>query len=119
MISSEGTNGLVLFFTFCDVTSVWDHFIFGSPSGQHFVDKHMTELIQRVSNLDSILDELLSRKVIHGETYDKIRAVPVRQDKMREIYRTALQGGTDCKDIFYQILEEQQPYLVQDLKEGK
>lgn len=79
----------------------------------------MTELIRRVTNVDSILDELLSRKVIQGETYDKIRALPVSQNKMRELYRTALQGGTECKNIFYQILEEQQPYLVRDLKERK
>lgn len=101
------------------ITSVWHHFIFGSPSGQHFVDKHMIELIQRVTCLDSILDKLLYRKVVQRETYDKIRAISVSQDKMREVYRTALQGGTNCKDIFYQILEEEEPYLVQDLKGGK
>ncbi|XP_028254392.1 apoptosis-associated speck-like protein containing a CARD [Parambassis ranga] len=46
----------------------------------HFVDKHRADLIQRISNIDPILDQLLG-SVIQQEAYDRIRAQPTSQDK--------------------------------------
>ncbi|XP_063046052.1 apoptosis-associated speck-like protein containing a CARD [Engraulis encrasicolus] len=50
---------------------------------KHFIDKHRTTLIQRVSNVDAILDHLLDNKVIKQETYSKIRRESTSYDKMR------------------------------------
>ncbi|XP_041798213.1 uncharacterized protein LOC121610260 [Chelmon rostratus] len=85
---------------------------------EHFVDKHQVQLIKRVSNISPILDELLHKKVIDQEQYDEIRALPTSQGKMRELYSGCLKAGTHCKDIFYKILEKNEPYLIADLKKS-
>ncbi|XP_078108434.1 NACHT, LRR and PYD domains-containing protein 1 homolog [Sander vitreus] len=90
----------------------------GPVQGQHFVDKHRIKLIERVSNIAAILDELLDEDVIQQETYDKIRVLPTCQEKMRELYSGPL-NARRCKDIFYKILEEKERYLVDELKEMK
>ncbi|XP_070822806.1 apoptosis-associated speck-like protein containing a CARD isoform X2 [Chaetodon trifascialis] len=83
---------------------------------EHFVDKHRLQLTKRVSNIAPILDGLLDKKVIDQGRYDAIWAVPVSQDKMRALYSTCLKASTACKDIFYKLLEENEPYLIADLK---
>lgn len=83
---------------------------------KHFVDKHQVQLIQRVSRIGPILDELLDEGVINQETYNKIRALPTSQEQMRELYSGPLQASPVCKDIFYKILQEHDKFLVNDLK---
>ncbi|XP_028275796.1 NACHT, LRR and PYD domains-containing protein 3-like [Parambassis ranga] len=79
----------------------------------HFVDKHRADLIQRISNIDPILDQLLG-SVIQQEAYDQIRAQPTNQDKVRELY-TFLQAGTEAKDKFYHILQTHEQLLIDEL----
>ncbi|XP_076592873.1 NACHT, LRR and PYD domains-containing protein 1 homolog [Chaetodon auriga] len=89
----------------------------GRIQGEHFVDKHLCQLIERVVNIGSILDNLLEKGVIQQEEYDTIRAAPTTQEKMRKLCRGPLKaGGHAAKDIFYQILEEKEKYLVADLQ---
>ncbi|XP_019948746.2 apoptosis-associated speck-like protein containing a CARD isoform X3 [Paralichthys olivaceus] len=88
----------------------------GSSDEKHFVDKHKCQLISRVSNVGPILDELLEKNVIQQETYDKIRALATSQEKMRELFSTSLKASETCKDIFYEILKKNEPYLVDDLQ---
>uniref|UniRef100_A0A8C4DR17 CARD domain-containing protein n=1 Tax=Dicentrarchus labrax TaxID=13489 RepID=A0A8C4DR17_DICLA len=84
---------------------------------EHFVDKHQCDLIKRVSNIGPILDNLLKEQIIQREDYDTIRAIPTTQEKMRTLYSGPLNaGGHACKDIFYKILEEDESFLVADLK---
>ncbi|CAK6958901.1 apoptosis-associated speck-like protein containing a CARD [Scomber scombrus] len=88
----------------------------GSTGNKHFVDKHKVELIQRVSNTDSILDGLFDHDVIPQEVYDKIRAVPTTQARVRELYCGPLKAGQECKNVFYKLLEQHEKFLVEDLK---
>ncbi|XP_062255762.1 apoptosis-associated speck-like protein containing a CARD isoform X1 [Platichthys flesus] len=88
----------------------------GGCSEKHFVDKHKLELINRVSNIEPILDELLEKKVIQEEAYAKIRALSTSQEKMRELFSTSLRASETCKDIFYEILKKNEAYLVDDLQ---
>nr|XP_046255929.1 uncharacterized protein LOC124064997 [Scatophagus argus] len=86
-------------------------------TGEQFVDEHRCELIKRVSNIGPILDKLLRERVINQESYDINWAVPTTQEKMRTLYSGPLNaGGREAKDIFYKILEEEEPYLVAELK---
>ena len=80
------------------------------------MDKHKVQLIQRVKTISQILDQLLTKKVIDQETYDKIRAVKPSQEQMRELYSSL--NAAVCKDIFYEILEEKQKWLIDDLKKN-
>ena len=79
------------------------------------MDKHQSELIKRVSNVGPILDELLCRNVIQHESYDKIKLLPTAEEKMRSLIYGSL-NSVPGKDIFYQILIENEPFLVEDLK---
>uniref|UniRef100_A0A3Q3G9D1 CARD domain-containing protein n=1 Tax=Labrus bergylta TaxID=56723 RepID=A0A3Q3G9D1_9LABR len=72
-------------------------------------------LTDRVSHMDPILDRLLDRGVLQREAYDTIRALPTSQKKMRELYCGCLQAGAASKDIFYQILLENEKFLIDDL----
>uniref|UniRef100_A0A3Q2PCV4 Apoptosis-associated speck-like protein containing a CARD n=1 Tax=Fundulus heteroclitus TaxID=8078 RepID=A0A3Q2PCV4_FUNHE len=86
-----------------------------SGEEEHFVDQHMVELVQRVTSIAPILDKLLKAKIMQDETYDEISALPTCQAKMRALYRGPLKGGKRCKDVFYEILEELEPFLIKDL----
>uniref|UniRef100_A0A3Q0S199 CARD domain-containing protein n=1 Tax=Amphilophus citrinellus TaxID=61819 RepID=A0A3Q0S199_AMPCI len=84
-------------------------------SENHFVDKHRVELIQRVSNVGPVLDELLNKNVIQQESYDRIRALPTSQEKIRELYNGPLKAGSSSKDVFYKVLQTHERRLVNDL----
>ncbi|XP_026228058.1 apoptosis-associated speck-like protein containing a CARD [Anabas testudineus] len=88
----------------------------GPSETKHFVDKHKVELIKRVSNIGPILDELWDHDVLQQEVYDKIRALSTNQQKMRELFAGPLRASGACKDVFYQLLESNEPYLIKDLK---
>ncbi|XP_067465103.1 apoptosis-associated speck-like protein containing a CARD isoform X3 [Thunnus thynnus] len=86
------------------------------PGGnKHFVDEHRVDLIQRVTNIEPILDELLG-DFIQTEAYNKIRAKSTSQEKMRELYNGTLKAGEEVKDIFYKLLEKYEGCLVRDIK---
>ncbi|KAM8735556.1 apoptosis-associated speck-like protein containing a CARD isoform 2-T2 [Acanthopagrus schlegelii] len=84
---------------------------------EHFVDRYREDLIQRVKTIPQILDQLLTKKVIDQETYDKIRVMRPPQEQMREIYKSL--NARACKDIFYEILEEKEKWLIEDLKKNE
>uniref|UniRef100_A0A667WEN3 PYD and CARD domain containing n=1 Tax=Myripristis murdjan TaxID=586833 RepID=A0A667WEN3_9TELE len=92
--------------------------IFGPSAGaSHFVDTHRTALIQRVSTVPPLLDELLDRGIIKQEGYNTIMAQATSQARMRELYTGPLNAcGSSGKDIFYKILEKLEPYLISDLR---
>ncbi|XP_068180343.1 apoptosis-associated speck-like protein containing a CARD isoform X2 [Antennarius striatus] len=93
----------------------------GTPSGaeeEHFVDKHQLQLINRVYHVSSLLDELLQKKFIPKEFYKETMALPTSEAQMRKLYLGPLQS-TACKDIFYKVLEKDNPYLIEDLKKMK
>ncbi|XP_028280909.1 apoptosis-associated speck-like protein containing a CARD isoform X1 [Parambassis ranga] len=81
---------------------------------EHFVDKHRRALIERISNIDPILDQLLGSVIQHG-AYDRIRAQLTTQDKVRELFK-CLRAGPEVKDRFYTVLQEEEGYLIRDLQ---
>uniref|UniRef100_A0A674MUW4 CARD domain-containing protein n=2 Tax=Takifugu rubripes TaxID=31033 RepID=A0A674MUW4_TAKRU len=83
---------------------------------EHFVDKYRCALINRVSNIAPILDELLNKKVIDQETYERIRGLPTCQEKIRELYCSGLKGGKACKDAFLKSLEKNERFLIDHLR---
>uniref|UniRef100_A0A3B4VIL6 Uncharacterized LOC111233688 n=1 Tax=Seriola dumerili TaxID=41447 RepID=A0A3B4VIL6_SERDU len=82
---------------------------------EHFVDKHKLELIRRVTNIASILDELLVKKVIDDEKWEEIRKMSTPNAKMREVY-TCMRAGDECKNIFFEILKRHEKFLIEDLQ---
>ncbi|KAJ8384449.1 hypothetical protein AAFF_G00204700 [Aldrovandia affinis] len=85
--------------------------------GRHFIDFHQVSLINRVSNVAGILDQLRDRGITSEEQYEEIGAEPTRQGKMRKIFHGPINsGGQRAKDALYEILESLERYLMDDLK---
>ncbi|XP_046701193.1 uncharacterized protein LOC124382901 isoform X3 [Silurus meridionalis] len=80
-----------------------------------FVDLHRDMLIQRVSSVNEIADNLLTKRMISNETYSDIGNATTSQEKMRILYRSLNSGGRAVKAEFYKVLMEKEPYLVDDL----
>ncbi|XDV27921.1 hypothetical protein PO909_031362 [Leuciscus waleckii] len=81
-----------------------------------FVNTHGDELIQRVSSVMPIADNLKSKKMITGETWRTIKAVEPQPQKMRLLLDALDSGGDSVKAEFYRLLKENEPYLVDDLE---
>ncbi|KAK0146130.1 Apoptosis-associated speck-like protein containing a CARD [Merluccius polli] len=118
-LRSSGTRGKDIFLS---VLEELEPFLIEDLRGQlspeeHFVDRHRSSLIQRISSVAVILDQLLDHKVVSQEQYDTILAKATRQDQVRELYRGALRSsGTRGKDIFLSVLEETDHLLIEDLR---
>ena len=95
---------------FTGVDSVTRHL-----AGVDFVTKHRAALIQRVSNVEPILDYLLDLRVIQHEEYNNVRAKGTDQAKMRDLMYLLDRRGNPVKHIFYKGLETNEPYLLIDM----
>ncbi|XP_073328423.1 receptor-interacting serine/threonine-protein kinase 3-like [Pagrus major] len=78
---------------------------------EKFVDDKRATLIQDVSEVMAIADEL--DDMVHPETYSKIAAVRTSQEQMRMLYMSAFRsGGRKVKAAFYDALKKHHPQLV-------
>ncbi|XP_063337233.1 receptor-interacting serine/threonine-protein kinase 3-like [Pelmatolapia mariae] len=79
-----------------------------------FVDKNRAKLIQEVSEVLAIAEEL--GDLVHPEAYSKIEATPTSQEKMRVLFqRTLRSGGGKAKAAFFDALKKHHPKLVERL----
>ncbi|XP_077306232.1 uncharacterized protein LOC143925640 [Lithobates pipiens] len=84
---------------------------------EHFVDEHCVELIQRIHQIEPILDGLMARGLLTDEQCDTIRGERTSQDKMRTLYSLIRGWSNTDKDILYNLLNEHNPSLIRDLEE--
>uniref|UniRef100_A0A673MUR3 Si:ch211-66k16.27 n=1 Tax=Sinocyclocheilus rhinocerous TaxID=307959 RepID=A0A673MUR3_9TELE len=84
------------------------------PEAQ-FVDKNYAALIQKVSSVMAIADELKNKGMIHEEKYSEIRAEQTNQGKMRMLFEALNSGGDRVKNDFYYALRDHEPYLFKYL----
>uniref|UniRef100_A0A8C8VLT0 CARD domain-containing protein n=1 Tax=Pelusios castaneus TaxID=367368 RepID=A0A8C8VLT0_9SAUR len=82
---------------------------------EHFIDQHREQLIQRVRHVDGVLDKLY-KSVLNDEQYQTIRAERTDPQKMRKLYDLLPSWDWACKDQLYQVLEDKQKFLIEDLK---
>ncbi|XP_055752750.1 nuclear GTPase SLIP-GC-like [Salvelinus fontinalis] len=84
-------------------------------SGEAFVDKHMAALIQRVTMVLHVADDLLVEEMIPDELYSRILMAWPSQEQRRLLFDAVQAGGTRVKSAFYKALLNHEPRLVQDL----
>ncbi|XP_075200051.1 uncharacterized protein LOC142302826 [Anomaloglossus baeobatrachus] len=85
-------------------------------TNEHFVDRRRKELIDDISSVVEVLDDLKQHKLISNHAYDDILSRSSPRDQMREIYRYVGSWDTDDKDFFYQALEKHNPSTIKKLK---
>lgn len=78
------------------------------------MNRNRAALIQRVTSVMPIADELKSKNMIHGEKYAEIGAEKINPEKMRKLFE-ALAGGDRVKHDFYYALKNHEPFLFKDL----
>ncbi|XP_066433044.1 apoptosis-associated speck-like protein containing a CARD isoform X2 [Eleutherodactylus coqui] len=90
----------------------------GAAAGdeKHFVDKHRTDLIQRVTLVALILDDLLQDGLLSCEAYNMVHSRNTDQEKMRELYDHVKSWGNKDKDKFLQSLRRHNSPLIRDLE---
>ncbi|NP_571570.3 apoptosis-associated speck-like protein containing a CARD [Danio rerio] len=86
----------------------------------NFIDEHWKELIDRVNNVDPILDILRQKKVITNEDYCTIRNKETPQKKMRELLTGPITcAGNKGKEVLYDALRESNKFLMDDLEDAE
>ena len=78
-----------------------------------FVIKHRRKLIEKVVNVQPILDMLLEERVLNQEGVDDVRSKTTKQEMMRELYKHLNNSKAQC--IFYNCLLEYEKSLLYDL----
>ncbi|MGH0181766.1 UNVERIFIED_CONTAM: hypothetical protein FKN15_007639 [Acipenser sinensis] len=85
----------------------------------HFVDRHRTDLIQRVTVVSNVCDYLLEDRLLIQEQYDNILALKPASVQMRKLYECSRAWGDEEKDVFLEILKKLQPSLIKNLEKNK
>lgn len=88
-------------------------------SGSSFVDRHRNLLIQRVTLVMPLADQLRDQGMLSNEAYAEISAGRTPQAQMRALYGSLDSGGNAVKTAFYHILKRENPFLVQELEAGQ
>lgn len=68
--------------------------------------------------MDSVLDKLLSGRVLSEEQYASVRAEVTKPDQMRQLFSFSPSWNSACKDKLYEALKEIHPHLIMELWEG-
>ncbi|XP_068099984.1 uncharacterized protein [Hyperolius riggenbachi] len=89
-----------------------------SLAPQHFVDRHRTALIARLSHVEPILDDLLELGLLETEQYDTICKKKPHQKKMRKLYEYVPMWSNTDKDKLYQAMQKSNAPLIVDLECG-
>ena len=76
-----------------------------------WVDNNRARLIQSVTLVMPVADEMLQRCVIHKEMYSNIQAARTTQEQMRVLYDALT--TTEAKSVFSRILKEIQPKICE------
>ncbi|XP_069041630.1 apoptosis-associated speck-like protein containing a CARD [Lepisosteus oculatus] len=85
-------------------------------NGVHFVDRHRSALIQRVTMVEPILDALLTKKYVSQEEYSLILEERTPVSRMRALLTGPMVTcGKRGQDELCRILEQEQPILMEDL----
>ncbi|XP_072563042.1 uncharacterized protein [Paramormyrops kingsleyae] len=86
-------------------------------NGKHFVDRNMTALINRVTLVPPILDQLYESGFIQHEMYMDICDEKTSFKQMRMLMqKVIIPGNNRAKDELCGILEKEQKYLMEELK---
>ncbi|XP_073403551.1 uncharacterized protein [Dendrobates tinctorius] len=85
---------------------------------KHLVTENRNKLINNITHVDPVLDDLLEKRLLTNEQYDIIRKKETSQEKMRELYGYVRSWGPRDNDTFLSILRDHNPVVIKNLKEN-
>ncbi|GAA6234508.1 protein NLRC3-like [Lates japonicus] len=77
----------------------------------HWVDNNRANLIQNVTSVMLIADQMHQQRIIHQEMYANIVAAKTSMEQMRVLYRALT--CTKAKSAFFRILQEIEPATIE------
>lgn len=84
-------------------------------TGVSFLNSNRSALIQRVKNVDVILDHLVD--IIGSDLISSIRKKRTSQKKMRRIFEIIENQGVSSQLKFFKLLYEHEKILIENIKE--
>lgn len=100
---------------FCQITALTNTKT--EDNAAQFVDRHRLEIIDRVSLVRRIADEMQSYNLVNDEKVSIIMAETTSEGKMRRVYEFLKSVGPKGKAKFYEILQKHEPQLVDCLND--
>ncbi|XP_040296188.1 uncharacterized protein LOC121007980 [Bufo bufo] len=88
----------------------------GSSVGKHFLDKHRCELIDNVSTVIPVLEELREEGLLTPEQYDQVLHKETPVEKMTEISGITNHYDNTMKDKFYLSLRRHNYSFIRNLE---
>ncbi|XP_072006090.1 NACHT, LRR and PYD domains-containing protein 1b allele 2-like isoform X1 [Engystomops pustulosus] len=84
----------------------------------HFLDEHRADLIQMISVVDPVLDDLLGPHLLTSEQYQTVRSQNINHEKMRWLYDYIKSWGNEDKDKVLQSLRKHNRSIINHLERG-
>ncbi|KAM4706504.1 NACHT, LRR and PYD domains-containing protein 3-like [Discoglossus pictus] len=84
---------------------------------KHFVDQHMSDLINRIRLVDPLLDELQQKNLVIDAQCNIVRSKSTSQKQMRQLFMYVRDRGDTDKDKFYEALKATNPSVIKDLEQ--
>ncbi|XP_078423341.1 uncharacterized protein LOC144696032 [Cetorhinus maximus] len=86
---------------------------------QHFIEKHEAELIERLTEVDSVLNGLKAKCAINQYNVSKVRALSTIEDQVRELMTCVIKKGSNTMDYCHDLLRKYHRDLVSELEKGE
>ncbi|XP_075034990.1 uncharacterized protein LOC142097224 isoform X2 [Mixophyes fleayi] len=86
---------------------------------EHFVDIFRSDLIEKITVIDPVLDDLLKEKLLTQEQYNDLIKKATSEDKMRDLYEMIRFWHYTDRDTFYLTLRTHNYVIIRDLESHK
>ncbi|XP_038653861.1 uncharacterized protein LOC119966370 isoform X2 [Scyliorhinus canicula] len=85
-------------------------------TSKHFLQKNKTELITRLTEIHSIIEELKSKDILNEIEYEKLLMTKHLSDQIRETLNCVIKKGIVAMNYFHYLLHRYHPLLVKDIE---
>ncbi|KAM4024608.1 NACHT, LRR and PYD domains-containing protein 1b allele 3-like isoform 2-T2 [Anomaloglossus baeobatrachus] len=85
-------------------------------SPEFFINEHHPELIQKVRNIEPVLDELKKLNLLTQEACDRVMSKETSQDKMREVFKSVDGWSREDTETFYQVVKRHNKSIIKAIQ---
>ncbi|XP_078422435.1 uncharacterized protein LOC144695415 [Cetorhinus maximus] len=85
-------------------------------TSKHFLQKNKTEIITRLTEIHSIIEELKNKDILNEIEYEKLLTAKHLSDQIRETLNCVIKKGSVAMNYFHDLLHKYHPLLVKDIE---